>query len=121
MEHIALPDNINNYAYGSFDWDVQAHNTLQQKAVTCASLIGPEIMPPAFENASITLPVAGFGVMLAIIAILAVSCAILVVMLLITCCCRTKKSKKSSPADLQRQQPTGKKIALSENTYTTPT
>ena len=117
MEHIAPPDNINNH--GSFDWDVEAHNTLQQKAVTCASLIGPEIVPLPSENASITLPVAGFGVMLAVIAILAVSCAILVVMLLITCCCRTKKPKKSSPTNLQHQQPTGEKIALSENTYET--
>lgn len=91
-EHRVPPAGINEH--GSFVLSIQDFNQLPD--TTCQ-----DIGRPATKDDNISIPKAGFGIMLVIIILLAIACVVLIIALVICCV-------KKPPGENQKQSYTGK-------------
>ena len=96
-QHRAPPSGIN--LHGSFIWSIQDFTNMQLSATTCSEL-------DSESDDNVSIPKAGFGIMLVIILLLAIACIVLIVFLVISC---VKKSYSGN----EKAQSSGKDIELS--------
>ena len=111
-QHRAPPTGINKH--GSFIWTIQDFNQFMQSASTCEDIVTPVSTPDVSEGTAsvgsgsleseddISIPKAAFGIMLTIIALLAILCIILGIAFTIFCVQRKYSgSEKQSSTPLK--------------------
>lgn len=125
-QHRVPPPNINKH--GSFAFTLDEYNVMLDAAIECQNITNvtgtvptataQTVIAPLVTSANnaIDVPVAGFGVMLAIIILLAIACVSLIIVVVVLC---VKIRFNSGGADLQKESHPKGEIPLSVTTTAT--
>lgn len=96
-QHWSPPNGMN--LHGSFKWTIDDYRETLNRSGTCSSPNGttnPMAAPLTPSVAEVCIPLAGFGVAMAIIALLFISVLFLVVVVILMWCSRRKKQPQQS-------------------------